>query len=427
MKHSQNARGRIPYTIILFVIYEWTIRNMSLSINTSVYGLFFILMLMYYILGVFTLKDRYMLKDFLISFILNYLIFFILFIFHKKIEIVIYFIVYTLFQNIARYILGKLYCNNIRVLILGDEGKEKRVKMGVINNLEYSYLGFIDNLSENALGKVKDLDKIVKENFVNEVIYLKDLEDELMDEIFRLKLSGVKVISSDIFLENVEGKIDVDKISEKWVLSSRGFDVLCSSLDKRIKRFLDILMALIVFTIGFPFMILTYFLVKLDNPKEFFINPAFFRQNRIGISGNTFQIVKFRSMRIHDPNEHSKYASEKDDRITLVGKFIRKTRLDELPQIWNVLNGDMSFVGPRPEWDELGRSYEKEINMYKLRYAVKPGLTGWAQVMYPYGASLDDAKKKLEYDIYYIKYQNIVMDIIILFKTVKVVLFGKGI
>ena len=426
MKHSQSARGRIPYTIILFMIYEWTIRNMSLSINTSVYGLFFILILMYYILGVFTLKDRYMLKDFLISFILNYLIFFILFIFHKKIEIAIYFIVYTLFQNIARYILGKLYCNNIRVLILGDEGTEKRVKMGVINNLEYSYLGFIDNLSENALGKVKDLDKIIKENFVNEVIYLKDLEDELIDEIFKLKLSGVKVISSDVFLENVEGKIDVDKISEKWVLSSRGFDVLCSSLDKRIKRFLDILMALIVFAIGLPFMILTYFLVKLDNPKEFFSNPAFFKQNRIGISGNTFQIVKFRSMRIHDPNEHSKYASEKDDRITLVGKFIRKTRLDELPQIWNVLNGDMSFVGPRPEWDELGRSYEKEINMYKLRYAVKPGLTGWAQVMYPYGASLDDAKKKLEYDIYYIKYQNIVMDIIILFKTVKVVLFGKG-
>ncbi|MGL5905032.1 MAG: sugar transferase, partial [Cetobacterium sp.] len=277
-----------------------------------------------------------------------------------------------------------------------------------------------------GLGKIEDIEKVVSEYSVNEVIYLKQFEDILLEKIFQLKLAGIKVCDSETFLQNVEGKIDVDKISKQWFLRSKGFDVLTSSLDKRLKRAIDITLAFIVFLIGLPFMILTYFLVKLDNPKKFFSNPAFFKQNRIGISGEVFQIVKFRSMRLHDPNEHSKYASEKDDRITAVGKFIRKTRLDELPQIINVLNGDMSFVGPRPEWDELGRDYEKKINMYKLRYAVKPGLTGWAQVMYPYGASLDDAKKKLEYDIYYIKHQNIALDIIILFKTVKVVLFGKG-
>lgn len=218
----------------------------------------------------------------------------------------------------------------------------------------------------------------------------------------------------------------MDKLSKKWVVESQGFDVLSSSLENRIKRSIDILLALFVLILGFPFMMITYILVKLDNPKNFFSNPAFFKQKRIGISGEEFEIVKFRSMRLHDPTQHSKYASENDNRITLVGKFIRKTRLDELPQIWNVLKGDMSFVGPRPEWNELGREYEKKINMYKIRYAVKPGLTGWAQVMYPYGASLDDAKQKLEYDIYYIKYQNFVLDIIILFKTIKVVLFGKG-
>lgn len=426
MKHSQNARGRVPYTLCLFLVYEWLIRVMKLSVNTSIYGLFFMLILSYYVFGIFTLRERYSVKEFLIASVLNGVIFFILLIFHKDIEIMLYFLIYTALQNFLRYVLGKLYKHNIRVLILGDEIEERRVKKGVIDNLEYSYVGFVSDKNGHALGKILELQGIIKKYGVTKVIYIKDLEDQLLNEIFRLKLDGMKVIDSDIFLQNVEGKIDVDRISKKWFLESKGFDVLTSTLDKRIKRFLDITMALAVFLIGLPFMILTYFLVKLDNPKQFFSNQAFFKQNRIGMGGNVFQIVKFRSMRIHDPNEHSKYASEKDDRITTVGKFIRKTRLDELPQIWNVLNGDMSFVGPRPEWDELGRGYEEKINMYKLRYAVKPGLTGWAQVMYPYGASIDDAKKKLEYDIYYIKYQNIAMDIIILFKTVKVVLFGKG-
>lgn len=426
MKHNQNARGRIPYTLALFLLYEWIIRVMNLSINTSIYGLFFMLILSYYVFGIFTLRERYSVKEFLISMSLNSAIFFILLIFHKNFEIIFYFLIYTGLQNLIRYILGKLYKHNIRVLILGDETDERRVKKGIIDNLEYSYIGFVSDKNSNALGKIKDIEDIIKVYGITEIIYIKELEEQLIDEIFKLKLSGMKVLDSDIFLQNVEGKIDVEKISKKWFLESKGFDVLTSTLDKRLKRFMDIAMALIVFLMGLPFMIITYFLVKLDNPKRFFSNQAFFKQNRIGIGGGVFQIVKFRSMKIHNPNEHSKYASEKDDRITTIGKFIRKTRLDELPQIWNVLNGDMSFVGPRPEWDELGRDYEKKINMYKLRYAVKPGLTGWAQVMYPYGASIDDAKKKLEYDIYYIKYQNIAMDIIILFKTVKVVLFGKG-
>ena len=131
-------------------------------------------------------------------------------------------------------------------------------------------------------------------------------------------------------------------------------------------------------------------------------------------------------MKVHDPAKYSKYASEYDDRITKTGHFIRKTRLDELPQIINVINGDMSFVGPRPEWNELGRDYEKKIKNYHLRYAVRPGITGWAQTMYSYGASLDDAKVKLEYDLYYIKNQSLILDLMILFKTSKTVVFGKG-
>lgn len=425
MKHNQNSKGRLIYVAFLFSSYELMIRSIHLSINTSIYGMFILLIFSYYIFGIFTLREKYEFKEFLISFVLNGILFLILLIFNKKVDLLWIFIFYTLFQNIIRYFLGKVFRKSKRVLILGKENEERKIKKLLISDDDYSYLGYVNEESE-SLGNIKELKTLVKKYQVSEVIYLKEFEEIYLDEICSLKLQGLKVVESDVFIQSVEGKVDVDKIDKRWFLHSRGFDVLHSTVEKRIKRFLDIFMALIVFIIGLPFMIITYILVKLDNPKKFFTNPAFFRQKRIGLGGEEFEIIKFRSMKIHDPKKHSKYASEKDDRITFIGKFIRKTRLDELPQIINVLNGDMSFVGPRPEWNELGREYEKKINMYRLRYAVKPGLTGWAQVMYPYGASIEDAKKKLEYDIYYIKYQSFALDIIILFKTVKVVLFGKG-
>lgn len=211
---------------------------------------------------------------------------------------------------------------------------------------------------------------------------------------------------------------------------SDGFIVLNNTLQKRIKRFFDIVVSISMLVGTIPFIVITYILVKLDvgikNPIKIIKNPAFFKQKRIGMKGNEFEIIKFRSMRIHDPTKFSKYASEDDNRITSIGRFIRKTRLDELPQLINVLRGEMSFVGPRPEWNELGREYEKKIKNYKLRYAVQPGLTGWAQVMYSYGASIEDAEIKLEYDLYYIKHQDFVMDMIIFFKTCKTVIFRKG-
>lgn len=426
MKHNQNSKGRLIYVAFLFSSYELMIRSIHLSINTSIYGMFILLIFSYYIFGIFTLREKYEFKEFLISFVLNGILFLILLIFNKKVDLLWIFILYTLFQNIIRYFLGKVFRKSKRVLILGKENEERKIKKLLISDDDYSYLGYVNEESE-SLGNIKELKALVKKYQVSEVIYLKEFEEIYLDEICSLKLQGLKVVESDVFIQSVEGKVDVDKIDKRWFLHSRGFDVLHSTVEKRVKRFLDIFMALIVFIIGLPFMIITYILVKLDNPKNFFTNPAFFRQKRIGLGGEEFEIIKFRSMKIHDPKKHSKYASEKDDRITFIGKFIRKTRLDELPQIINVLNGDMSFVGPRPEWNELGREYEKKINMYRLRYAVKPGLTGWAQVMYPYGASIEDAKKKLEYDIYYIKYQSFALDIIILFKTVKVVLFGKGV
>ena len=306
------------------------------------------------------------------------------------------------------------------------------------NSKDYKYLGYVgkkERISENFLGIIENIDTIIKEKNIDVVLFTSRKQaKEYAELLLSLKMNGIKLIDYISFIEWNEGKIDIEKIDNLWFLMTDGFDALNNSFNKRIKRMFDILISFILLMFFLPFIIFTYILVKFDigikylfiNPTKILKNPAFFKQKRIGKNGKEFEIIKFRSMKIHDPNKFSKYASENDDRITLVGKFIRKTRLDEFPQLLNILKGEMSFVGPRPEWNELGREYENKINNYRARYAVQPGLTGWAQVMYTYGASLEDAKVKLEYDLYYIKHQSFILDIIIFFKTCKIVVFGKG-
>lgn len=415
MKHSQNTKGRVIYTITLLLLFETIRKSFHLEKEMFFYSLFPILIFSYYIFDTFSFNSSYRFKEFIISGVINSFVFYILTVYYKNKSIIFGFLLYTIAQNMIKYLYHTLFTSIEEVVLLGD-GKDTHLEDVIVKSEKLKYKGVVG---------VDEIERL-KEISPSKVIYPIEIAAEAVNEIFNLKMSGVKVKDSMLFLQEAEGKIDVDNLSKEWVISAKGFEVLSSSVEQRIKRFLDILMSLVILLVGAPFMVFTYFLVKLDNPKDFLNNPAFFKQKRIGAGGKEFEIVKFRSMRIHDPKEHSKYASKKDNRITPVGKFIRKIRLDELPQIFNVLKGDMSFVGPRPEWNELGREYEKKINMYKVRYAVKPGLTGWAQVMYPYGANLEDAKKKLEYDIYYIKHQNVALDIMILFKTVKVVLFGKG-
>ena len=168
-------------------------------------------------------------------------------------------------------------------------------------------------------------------------------------------------------------------------------------------------------------MIIAAIIIKLESK-----GPIFFIQERIGEGNKPFKIVKFRSMTTDAEKDGPKWATKNDNRVTKFGKFMRLTRIDELPQLWNVLRGEMSFVGPRPEREFFIKQLEKEIMYYNLRHTVKPGLTGWAQVMYPYGASIEDAYRKLQYDLYYIKNHDILFDVKILLKTVTIVIFGKG-
>lgn len=415
MRHSQNSRGRIIYTATLFLLFEIIRENFKIERAFIYYLLFVISIFFYYIFDVFSFNKKYRYREVILTAVINIFIFCILMSYYKKPLLIVAGGVYTILQNLIKYFYSLAFCGIEKVVILTDK-KEDELEDIIRKNENLYLVGYISLENINQINELNP----------REVIYPIEMENKIVDEVFELKMSGIKVKDSMTFLQEFEGKVSVDTLSKEWVIKTKGFEVLSSGVEQRIKRFLDIIMSIGVLIFGVPLMVFTYILVKLDNPKNFLKNPALFKQKRIGSGGKEFEIIKFRSMMIHNPNEHSKYASEKDNRITSIGKIIRKTRLDELPQIFNVLKGEMSFVGPRPEWNELGRDYEEKINMYKVRYVVKPGLTGWAQVMYPYGASLEDAKKKLEYDIYYIKHQNLILDIMILFKTVKIVLFGKG-
>lgn len=428
MNHFLNFKVRMIYFFLLCVVYFLNLYYFDFYDYKSIYLVIFILFLMYYLFDVANFDSyKVRIKKILTSVIINMAVFLLMYFLTRNIKSVYIFFIYTVAQIILKCSILYFDRENIRVLILGydeiptlkivDIIKEKKNK--------YKYVGYVyekEEKLENYLGKIEDIEEVVENNNIQEIIFVSRKQVKVYaDLVVKLKFKGITVVDYLGFLEREEGRVDVDKIDDLWVLMSTGFNSFNSKLQKRIKRAFDFIASLILLVVSFPFMIFTYILVKRDG------GPAFFKQKRIGMNGKEFEIIKFRSMKVHDPNKFSKYASENDDRITKVGHFIRKTRLDELPQLINVFRGDMSFVGPRPEWNELGHDYEKKIKNYHLRYAVRPGITGWAQTMYFYSSTIEEVKEKLEYDLYYIKYQDLFLDIVVLFKTVKIVIFGKGI
>jgi exopolysaccharide biosynthesis polyprenyl glycosylphosphotransferase len=235
-----------------------------------------------------------------------------------------------------------------------------------------------------------------------------------------LKLRGVKIESATDSLERTARMIWIEGLSAENLVLTNGFRL--SKFYLACKRALDILFSLGLLAVMGPLMALIAVLIKLDTP-----GPAIFKQERVGLRGSRFTVFKFRSMR-QDAEKHSgpTWAAKDDNRVTPIGGFLRKCRLDELPQVFNVLRGDMSFVGPRPERPYFVDLLKEKIKYYDVRHYVKPGITGWAQVMYPYGASVEDAYHKLQYDLYYAKKVSIAFDFLVLFKTIKIVLTGQG-
>ena len=427
MNHLLNFRMRLIYFLLIGLAYESGLFYLDIMKSRNAQLIILILFLLYYLFYISTFNSyKVNFKRIVTSIFINFLGFLILYWMRRDIKIVFFFLGFTLIQIFFKYLLSFFNKENIRVLILGYDTPTSKI-INALNkkNNKYEYVGYVHEEKEeldNYLGKVSDIEEIVKKYQIHQIIFTSRKQVKIYaDTIVKLKLSGIAVFDYLGFLEKEEGKVDVDKIDSLWVLMTDGFTSFNNGLQRRIKRAFDIITSTILLVVSFPFMIFTFILVKKDG------GPAFFKQKRIGMNGKEFEIIKFRSMKVHDPSKFSKYASENDDRITKVGHFIRKTRLDELPQLINVFRGDMSFVGPRPEWNELGHDYEKKIKNYHLRYAVRPGITGWAQTMYFYSSTIEEVKEKLEYDLYYIKYQDLFLDIVILFKTVKIVIFGKGI
>jgi sugar transferase (PEP-CTERM system associated) len=234
------------------------------------------------------------------------------------------------------------------------------------------------------------------------------------------RFSGIRVTDYLDFYEREAKRICVDSLREDWIALSRGFEVAKSK--DRLRRLVDVVLSIVGFIATAPVLILAALAIKLEDGGS-----VFYCQERAGLGGRSFTLFKFRSMREDAENDGlPAWTMERDMRITMVGRVIRKFRIDELPQLWNVLRGDMTLIGPRPERPYFVQQFSKAIPFYGFRHAVRPGITGWAQVSFRYGASLEDATRKLSYDLYYIKNRGILLDIVILLKTVGVVLSGQG-
>ncbi|WP_196159549.1 TIGR03013 family XrtA/PEP-CTERM system glycosyltransferase [Reinekea sp. G2M2-21] len=322
-----------------------------------------------------------------------------------------------------------------RVIVLGTGKPARELQRAYERNkrgLSIRVLGYIGRSDDaidakHCLNEPQDWLKFCKENRISEIIVAQqerrrsDGGSFPLDQFIRCKLSGIEVINALSFYERELNQVKLDILQPSWIVFSDGFRV--SKSRDFAKRLFDLVVSVLLAIILLPAIILAAALVFFETGR-----PILYSQIRTGKDGKPFKIYKIRSMR-QDAEKGGKavWAKANDSRITKVGAFIRNTRLDEIPQLWNVVKGEMSFVGPRPERPEFVDQLNEEIPFYRHRHAVKPGLMGWAQLNYPYGASVADAKGKLEYDLYYTKNHSFIMDILIMIQTVEVVLLGKGV
>jgi sugar transferase (PEP-CTERM system associated) len=248
-----------------------------------------------------------------------------------------------------------------------------------------------------------------------------DRSPRLTRSILQARLQGTVIEEMVDVYERLTGRVPVEHIRDEWLLSAEGFDILHKAYIRRVKRFLDLMISGFLLLLTGPATLLTGLLVHLDST-----GPVFYTQERVGKNGKVFKLFKFRSMRVDAESQGAQWAAGDDPRVTCVGKWLRLYRIDELPQLWNVVRGDMSLVGPRPERPEFVRLLEQRIPYYSLRHYVTPGITGWAQVTFRYASSVEDALNKLEADVYYIKNMSLILDLKIILKTIGVVFLAQG-
>lgn len=319
-----------------------------------------------------------------------------------------------------------------RILVLGT-GEKAAILQDMYEQARkhgHEIVGFvqIDNspmrVTEDQLLEVQtSLLDLAQEQDIDEIVLAMDDRRQgfPLAGLMECKMKGIFVRDIVHFLERVTGHIELEVLHPSVMIFSSGFTSAVSPSGG--KRIFDVTVSLIILILASPIILLTIAAIWLSSLGR---EPVFYRQVRIGLCGAPFKVLKFRSMRVDAEKNGAQFASKKDSRVTLIGAFIRKTRIDELPQLLNVLRGDMSFVGPRPERPEFVLNFQQSIPHYALRHVVKPGITGWAQICYPYGDNVEDTRNKLQYDLYYIKNYSSFLDMTILFQTMQVVLFGQG-
>ncbi|MGB3798060.1 MAG: TIGR03013 family XrtA/PEP-CTERM system glycosyltransferase [Alteraurantiacibacter sp.] len=317
-----------------------------------------------------------------------------------------------------------------RILVLGSGMRAQRLKdLSLKDASGFTIVGFVSMTGTGQQvaeaiqrSEISDLSSHVANLGASEVVLaLEERRNSLpLKDLLRVKTAGVFVNEFSSFLERETGRVDLDTLNPSWLIFSDGFSS-GRAVSSAAKRSFDILASGLLLLLSFPLIAVFAIVVKLDSK-----GPAFFRQKRVGLYGQTFELIKLRSMRTDAEKDGSKWAEKNDPRITRIGAFIRKARIDELPQVWTVLRGHMSFVGPRPEVPTFVRDLEDKLPYYAERHMVKPGMTGWAQINYPYGASIEDSRHKLEFDLYYAKNYTPFLDLLIMLQTLRVVLWPEG-
>lgn len=320
-----------------------------------------------------------------------------------------------------------------RILIVGSGPFAIEIARETLGRPDAGFrvIGFVDSdpalvgkslINPKVIGLTSDLRAIVKKESIDRIVVaIGDRRGQFpTQELLRLSLSGdVSIEESASFYERLTGRVLLDMIRPSWLIfSSRGQRARINEISRVI---MHRAIALIGALLSFPIAIFTAILIKIDSR-----GPVLYKQERLGKNGRAFTLMKFRSMRVDAEKDGPVWAKTEDERMTRVGRIIRKIRVDEIPQFWSILRGDMNFVGPRPERPHFVAQLAQEIPFYEQRHLIPPGLTGWAQIKYPYGASIEDARQKLQYDLYYIKNQSLALDATILFETVKTILFGRG-
>lgn len=319
-----------------------------------------------------------------------------------------------------------------RIVVLGAGARAQRLKaLAQRPGAGFVVVGYVSMSEANrvipeaiARDAIYNLaDHVVLLNASEVVLALEERRNALpLKDLLRIKTTGVHVNEISTFLERETGRVDLDSVNPSWLIFSDGFSS-GRMFSSAFKRLFDIAASLILLILAFPLILIAAIAVKLDSK-----GPAFYRQRRVGLYNQGFDIIKLRSMRSDAEVAGTAVWAEKNDpRVTRIGRIIRKIRVDELPQCWSVLKGEMSFVGPRPERPQFVEDLEGQLPYYAERHMVKPGITGWAQINYPYGASIEDSRQKLEYDLYYAKNYSPFLDLLILLQTIRVVIWPEGV